>query len=722
MRVRIWTCLGFGLGLLAGSLAAQATGNVEVSADDPITLDLNTQESVLTGNARFSDGNLIVEADEIRVNEKTQTVTATGNVRATRRGLRIVSERITYNYATKEFSSGPFRAGSPPLFVEGERFSGNLEEFDLEDSRFYYLEPEAASPALEVKSATIRPGGEVSGDGVHLDLPLLGGIPLPSFERSLTAPTLSVRGNAGFRNRLGGFVQSEILAPFGEDLRIGANLDLYTRRGVLIGPALRYTDRRGGDDLTRLSLSSGWIADQGGDSIRGLDVLGEAIPYHRYLSDLELHHREGDFEALLHTSFLSDSEVERDFRDDRFDAAPHPDSFFEMTQLLGDAFLSVFVERNPHTFFRNLERVPEITFEVPYQTVGELPLVQAIKMRYLRFRTWGYDPDTPSWDGSEFAWPEAVGLRFAPGENHWQDLGELTYSLRAPLKAGNWLAFTPVGELNTFVYQGADESGDESERRGTQLAGGFDLEATVHADFAVRSEIWDINRLRHVVQPVAQYRYFRRTGDAFPHDRFPSFRTTRPEIDFFSRRDRPDFGAHTHFLRTGLRNVIFARGESGDFRELAAIAVFHDATWVPGDGTSGLADSAAYLEFSAQPARWLELRYDHRLGLSDNDYDEARLRAIIRSAEAWELELAVDYYEGLYHQYRAEGAYQLSTDLTFLAGVRFDALRNDVTRQLYGLRFQIGQAWSLETAVVLRSGSQREDDVGVEVSLRLLDF
>jgi LPS-assembly protein len=733
MSVRLWKILGLGLGLLAGSLSAQSASEPQLSADDPITADFNTQELVARGNARFEHEEIVVEAEEIRFNQTTRVLTATGQVRVTRRGLRIVSERVTYQVDTREFSSGRFRAGSPPLFVEGESFSGNLDEFTLENARFHYLEPDAASPTLIVREARVQPGERVAGKGVRLRLPFLGGIPLPDFERDLDAPTLDIQGQGGYRNRLGVFVQTRVQFPLDEDLRVGANLDLYSRRGVLLGPTLRYRRDLGEDNFTRLSFSSGWIADQGGTT-RGVDVLGEKVPFHRYLGDLQLHHRADRLEVVLSTSILSDSEVERDFREERFNAAPHPDSFFELTRIFGrDLFFSVFLERNPNDFFRNLERVPEVTLELPLQPLGERGTLHGFKARYLRLRAWGHDPAVATaTDPDALAelrldrnnlWPEASLLRFDAPEG-WADLAELTYSLRHPLALHPGVTLTPLFEASLHASR-REENGDTvlaafAEGEGALLAYGFDLEAHLHASFALDNRVWNIRQLRHVIEPVAQFRFFDRQGEGAQGGALPGFTVTRPELDLLMRRDRLfDFDRQL-LLRTGVRNVFLAEGFDGAVRELGTLGLYHDAVKHSGDTLPDR--SRLYLELSLRPARWLEFRLDQRLGLKAGDQDEARLRAILRSAEAWELELAADYFEGLYHQYRVEGVYRVSERAALFGGWRLDARRSELTRQIYGLRYTLGQAWEIEAALVFRQGARREDDIGFTAGVRLLEF
>lgn len=731
MTSRIFRYLSTALALAVFSALGFAA-EPELSADTPITADFNSNELVAAGNARFEHEDVVVEADEIRFNQGTRVVTATGNVRVTRQGVRIVSEHVTYHIDTRAFSSGRFRAGSPPIFIEGEQFSGDLEELEIDDARVYYLEPDSSSLSVKLKHATIWPDDRIKAEGVAFKLPFIGTIPLPSIDRELDAPTLRFEGKAGYRSRSGAFIQSEILIPLNEQFDVGANLDLYTRRGVLIGPALRYHRSLEEGGSTTVSLSSGWIADQGDGVTRGEDVLSRDVPQQRYLGDLDVAHHSGDFELVLHTAVLSDSEVERDFRSDRFNSQPQPDSFLEVNQLVGDdVFLSLFVERNPNEFFRNVERAPEITLEMPFKPVGDTGVLHAAKARFMRFRAYGETAasnlsgdDLALYREAEHVWPESLFLNLDT-DDYWREWGELTYSVRRPVGIQRWGSFTPLAEIQCYALRtpvlDADgrDSGESISGDGTRTQVGFDLDANLYADFKVESRMWGITGLRHLLQPSVQVRLSHQTGQTPPTDYFPSFHTTRPEIDLITRRDLTGIDERELLVRTGLKNSLLGKESDGHFRELANLGLYYDTVY---GGSNKQELSSAYVEFTASPARWLEFSLDQRIDFGEDDLDELRLRTTLRSAEAWELSLSTDFLDGVYHQYRLGGAYRLTERATFIVSLRFDANRDEFTRQSYGVRYHLGQAWEIEGALVLRNGAQREDDISFEASVQLLQF
>ena len=707
--------------------AQPSSSQPQLSSDDPISADLETGELIAAGNARFEHEEVVIEAEEIRFNRTTSDITGTGNVRVTRRGLRLVSKFITYNVKTEQFSSEAFRAGFPPLFVEGASFSGTLDELSLEHIRLYYNEPSATSPTLAIRKANVSPDDRVSGEGVGLKLPFLPQIPLPSFSRPLAGTALEAGGTAGYRSSLGAYIEGDVLLP-SEGIRWGANLGLYSQRGVLIGPKVEL-DRNAGGATTELSISAGWIADQGGGAQfdpngnlidsgqRGIDILGEAVPRQRYYAEIDFVHKIDDLEIVLRTNPLSDSEIERDFRRELYTERPQPDSFLEINQLIGDdLFLSLFIESNPNHFFRNVERLPEITLQMPLNPIGKTDILHAFKARYLRMQVNG---ESPAIQPSIPFWPEASSLDTG-GPSSWSNLAEINYTLRYPVKLAKGLQITPLAEVSGhgYAYQSQGPASSDMDTSGTRLALGFDAQALISADFDLSSKAWNMVGLRHIIEPTIQGRYIRATGDSALSEVFPTFTATRTDFDLITRRDRPDLDNHVYALRSGIQNTFIARQSDGSHRTLGNAGVFYDTFY---DASENQVFSSAYIELSTQPAPWLELTFDRRFDFENSD-DEMRVRMRITSGEKWELGFAANFLEDRYDQYQSDVVYHLDTRRSLIASIRFDALTDELTEQIYGVRYRLGRSWEFETYVTFREGAEREDDFAIGLKVRLLDF
>jgi hypothetical protein len=148
----------------------------------------------------------------------------------------------------------------------------------------------------------------------------------------------------GFRRSLGLFGEARALLPLRPGLGLGAELGLYTARGVMFGPAARYADPSPDDRWTG-TLSSGYIRDHGD---RLTDLLGRPIAADR--GHLSWSHRQsttGGTTIAAQLNWWSDSEVLRDFRPRAFFPVQVPDSFVEITHPGPNSFLTFLTRLQP---------------------------------------------------------------------------------------------------------------------------------------------------------------------------------------------------------------------------------------------------------------------------------------------------------------------------------------------------------------------------------------
>lgn len=712
--------------LIVGFAVPMTAQKPALSADKPISYDAESGMLVAEGNARFQHQQAIVEADEIRYDQQENVVSATGNVRVTQEAIRLVTDHLIYDLDTRRFESGPFRAGSPPIFVEGESFAGTLDEIQLSDSTVYFREPDPITPRLDVEHGTIVPEERIAAEGVSLDLPLIGGIPLPDFDRAFgAAPPLEFAGDIGASGNLGAYVRSRILFPINLNGGVGANLDAYTSRGVLIGPAMRY-HKETPDTYLDVNLSTGWIYDGGN---RGEDVLGQSIEPSRYFGGLSFRRESGGLEIAGSTGVLSDSEVTRDFRPDRYSHTPTPDSYLEITQLWGDRFLSVFLRKSPNDFYGITERLPEIRIEQPTRVIGKTGLYHSWNASFVQYRVTrvtglpenNYPPLLFSEDDDSLLaslFNQSAGVPDYE-KTSFNNRSDINYALQFPVTLSRWAQFVPRAGLR-YTFWDPNASGSSS-----RLAGeiGFDLKFHAFADWEIESRAWKIDGLRHVLRPVVQYRWQPTTWDGRLRDDAiydrRIYSPLLPAIDLNDRRD-VDMIGERQILRFGVENRLLTRDTETGTRTLLEFDLYQDIVPSVPDDAETL--HGTYVEFRGMPARWLELAIAQKYHTENASLEETRLRASVRSAEAWQIDFALDFLDGVYDQYRTEGFYRLTPRLALFGGLRYDAQIGQLTRQVYGVRQRLGRTWELEYAIVLREGSEREGDFSFQMGLRLIDF
>ncbi len=709
-----------GLLLLALLAVSAHASQPELSADEPIAFDAREQTLTARGNARLVDRDTVFEADEIIFHRRDDRVVATGNVRVSQPGFRLITNRLVYDTATRRFEVERFRAGYPPLFVEGDAFEGTREEIDFSRGTLYLNEPEPQSLRVAAESGRIEPGDRFRVSGPSLRVGRVPAIPLPSFQRSVEgAAPLDFRGEIGYRQNLGAFGRSAIVAPVGEKWGAGANFDLYSNRGVLFGPILRYqTEGEGGDSLFA-ELSTGFIRDESAAK-RGTDFLGAPVPRDRAFADAAVRQRSGPWRTTARATAMRDSETHRDFRPDRYDEAQQPDSFLETLYLADNWVASLFARANFNRYHPMVERLPELRFDYLPTPVGETGFLQTAELHFLNYRRQSLEAAfappvfAPFLD---FGIPPEGGIGIV-SDSAVTRLGG-AWRIEHPLALARWLHLRPLaGARFTFFDAGR---GPREGRGAHYWRGelGFDLTAQAHAEWDVQSRTWGIEGIRHIVRPVLRYRWQPVDGDpttALPGYDAAPFLPTLPTIDLMDDRAL-DSAEERHVLRFGLENLLQTRGEAGAARSLARLNLYQDLVLSNPAGTPDW--EATYLQFETTPARWLHLEVAQRFRTESPRLDETRFLAHLRSAERWRLTLSADYLNGFISQYAVDGYYQLNPRFGLLAGARYDERLDRMTRHYYGIRQRLGRSWEIEYSVIFNEGTTREDDfqVGLRVFL-----
>src|SRR5690606_16269244 len=104
---------------------------------------------------------------------------------------------------------------------------------------------------------------------------------IPNITQPLDAETNLFKPNLDYSGHIGASIGAEALAPISRHLRLGGNFALTSDRGILFGPAARYTIDKGNSVGTG-SFISGYIDDNGEP---GVDILGRPIEDDRYFAE-----------------------------------------------------------------------------------------------------------------------------------------------------------------------------------------------------------------------------------------------------------------------------------------------------------------------------------------------------------------------------------------------------------------------------------------------------
>jgi LPS-assembly protein len=671
--------------------------DLRLTADEPLRIDGQTGAVVARKNARVVYGDWTLVADEIRILRTEGEVRAIGNVVATSPGLRILARFARYEQATGRLEVEDFRFGRPPHYATGKRGSGTAGRMVFEDVRIFYGEPGRMTPQVAMRLLTVDREEEVfSAKGLKLSIGSLPVLALSGLVRPLEGPRLIWETRAGYASELGLHLGVGVYYPLSAGWNPGGSLDVFTGRGVLLGPGMRYeiergdTRSEGGGDLL-------YIHD-GGD--RGVDALGEPIPRDR--SFFAWQHLQGDgrrWSLNGEVNWWSDSAVVRDFREDAFDRNQEPDTHLEAS-FYGENFVaSAFTRYRANDFHTVAERLPEVRFDLLPTPLGDTGVLLQVNAGAAMLREKQLDP----------ALPELRSERF-----------DLYAGLERTWRVNRGISVTPVAG-GRLTHYGRAEGGRSDYTRWLGEVG-FDASVVAHRDFEWKQPMLGIDGLRHVVEPVVQYRWVPSAdrGRAFiPAIDRPAFITRLQPLGLADRRDI-DALEEIHALRLGLNNLLQTRREGYGSRQLLEFNLAGDFYFA--DRLDGRDYSTLQAEFRLTPAAWLDWWLFLRFDPDDATVPELNSRLTLVDGAAWSVGLDTDYLTGSLAQYEVFGRYALNEAYEVFGSVRYDAREERFNEIRVGLDARIAEFWLVRAGVSFRDGPRRESSFGLRLSLRFLAF
>jgi LPS-assembly protein len=657
--------------------------------------DDTTKQLVLRGDARLVYGDLILTADEIRYDRTANSVTAHGRFVLTQSGRRLVADEGTYNLTSGILKVRNMRVGEFPIYLSGESVEGTFDELVFTNATIFFRENAVYAPSITAQRVTYKRGRIVAGEGLNLGV--LGGhfISLPKFEHDLTTELISYfTARLGYRRNLGLFGEAELRIPVALGVRVGADVGLYSARGAMIGPGAAY--RRGGEDnFVRGNLRSGYINDHG-DKLT--DILGAPVPEER--SYVEWWHRQQigpRFSLNAQFNYWSDSEILRDFRPKAFFPVQQPDSFLEALYAGDNYLLSAFARVHPNRYHRVQERLPEIRFDLlPSALAGGL---------YQR-------------GVAGFAVLEEDAFLSAPQQRSTRL--DAYYGLERPFTPTPWLTFTPVAGGRVTHY--ADARGGKNEYTRTIGEIGFDARLRASATFDYKNELWEIDGLRHLVEPRLSYRYAPRADDGRPY--IPNidrrvFQTYLQPLSIADQRNIDDLD-RLDTLRLALHQTLQTRDKVYGSRDLATLAVAADYRFSRQPGQRPLSDIHA--EFALMPAPWMRLEVYQRFAPQTSLNQELNYALELVDQEWWSVRLSSHFLRNDYEEYALDYRQRINEVFDVVGRWRYDVKRSRFNEQTYGIWQRLGQTWAVKYEASFFEGPRRESSFGFNVEVELLKF
>ena len=673
---------------------AQPGAAPDLRGDDS-RFDATTKQAVLTGHARLTYGNLLLTADEVRYGVDTHEASARGNVVITTGQRRLVADEGTYNTTTGIITAHNLRVGQFPIYITGETVQGTFDELVFTNATVFFREDAQYTPSIRAERLTYLKGKVVRAEG--LSVGLLGGhfLRFPKFEQTLDSDFFSyITAHVGYRGNLGAFVETGLNVPVAPGIKVGAAVGLYTARGIMIGPTARYSHAEGDDSVSGF-LRSGYIHDTGD---RGTDLLGAPVPEDRKYLTWEHRQRDGEHFTLDgEFNYWSDSEILRDFRHRDYDNVQQPDSFLEAAYTQNNYTLSAFARFHPNDYYAVQERLPEFRFDMVPS-----PLVLGVYQRLAA--------------GAAVLESDALGTSPHLETNRL----DAYYGLERPFAPTPWLTFNPVVGGRVTYYSDALGGKDEYTRTIGEI--GFDARLLAAGVFNYKNEIWEIDGLRHLVEPTLSYRYAPEAGNGrayIPPIDARVFSTYLQPLSIADSRNIDDLSA-LNTARLGFKNTLQTRNTQYGSRDLATLNFAADYNFEPAAGTHSLSD--LYTEFTLTPAPWLRWETFHRVDLHAGTQQELNTGLTLIDQQWWTVRLATHFLKHDYEEYVLEYRQRINEIFDVTGLWRYDAKNSRFNEQSYGMWQRLGQTWAIRYEVSFFDGPRRESAFSLNVEVQLLKF
>jgi LPS-assembly protein len=660
-----------------------------------VAYDETTKEVVLTGDARFVDGDLLIEADEIRYQSSSGVAVATGHVRYTRGAERMLADSITYRRTDRSFALTDPRLGRYPYYISGTSASGTPRSVTVREATVTAREPGSFQPTVKAESLTYASDQTISAEKARVGIGHVQPISLPRFSHRLNLPYISyVSLTAGYRSSLGVYGEAGLHVPMGDETKLGGTLGVYTERGVMFGPSGHYEHRHAGR-LIAGDFKSGFINDHGE---KLTDILGRPVPENR--GYVQWWHNQDLADRLTLTAQLGywkDSEVVRDFHPQEFFPIQEPDSFIESTYTGNNYFVSAFARVQPNTYHRVQERLPELRFELSPHALGG-GFYQRFNAGVAILRE---DP------------PEG-------GPRLLSDRLDAYYAVTRAFTPREWLGITPVAGGRVTHYRRATGGRDQYTRTLGEI--GLDAELRGSAVFDYRNETWKIDGLRHLLTPRLSYRHVTDAdkGRAYipPVDR-RTFMTYLAPLGLGDTRNIDEL-VPTNTLRLGFDNTLQTRDATYGSRDLLVFNAAADLRFdrAPGERQT----SAIHTVVGFTPVSWLEFDLYQSFTPHDFTLQELNTGLTIRDGDAWALQFGSHFLRGQIEEYIVGGKLRWNEVYEVVARLHYDTRKRRFNEQAFGVRQNLHNTWIIEYLVTLYDGPRRESDFGFRFQVETLGF
>ena len=461
--------------------------------------------------------------------------------------------------------------------------------------------------------------------------------------------------------------------------------DWYEKRGFGFGTAATFNA-----DKSRTEFFFYGIHDSEPTEGSDYDDYRLDVPSARYVFKLSnLTHITPRLDFRGNFSYASDRYVTRDFFPHWYDADPQPVTFAALEQQFDLFSASLYMRVRTNDFYTAVERLPEVNLDMPRTEIFDTGIyyqgnVNAANMRmkwidfekgnpleemYYKFGIFDklHDYEAFRFDTTHFLYYPIKNRFFTFIPRAGIKLTAYSKTSKRPVSTEDLqLMFSEADPQSKggLSFRNYDHKGGSKVRVAGEF--GFELSTKLHNSWKnIRSEFFEIDGLRHVIQPYINYTYITDPN------------VDRKHIYYFDDIDRI---SEQHFVRFGLVNRVQTRKDNA-VSEVFSMENFWDYHFEKEEGASRLGNLGTIIRFKIfkgltfntsflidlsgdgeVPDYYRDGENAGKVGLALDWLNHWDINLTYKPAKNWEFKVGYYYTK----PYKARSAYSMGSTLTMI--------------------------------------------------------
>lgn len=638
---------------------------VEITAQGEVTYDQLSGLATAERNVMVKYQEATLYADKVTYDKNSGVATAEGNAFLYSQGKEWHGDALIYNFNTREVSFTKFEGimgndysteresfNEAVILYSGDEMVNTNNIFEINNATLTTSDYEKPDTRVEAKSIQIYPDDRVVMRDVTF---YVGDVPvfyLPYYSHALQDRRLPIEVQPGYSSKLGAF--AKVVYNWSINPYVAGNIYVsgYSKRGF-----------GGGSDIT---LNFGKNREYGVGEYSFFVVNDKRAeesfagtqrrdtPTNRYrISAKQRNYLTKDLILTANINKWSDAYITEDFFEAEFQKEVQPDNAVDLTYYNENFTAGVLARLQLNDFFETVERKPEAFFNLKRQQIFGTRLMYQTETTFAYLKRAYSNQSSQDFNALVPTQTTVFPPDYSAGR--LDSYHQLTY----PVLVGGWLSLTPrIGVRGTYYsdrpIQGSPtfaSSGDDAMRG--VMNTGMEASFKVHKTWSdVRNEKWEIDGIRHILQPSVNYAYVPtpnyRPSQLYQFDYLlPS--TKLPPLDF-PQYNSVDAIDNLNVFRIGMRNKI--QTQRGDYKtdkikknwDLVDWSIYVDANVNSGNENWNQGQfSDIFNEITLKPTRWLTTAIDFRNDSTDGNLNEFNTSTFFQIAGNFEASLNTRY-------------------------------------------------------------------------------